>query len=93
MVCLLMLLMPRAFADGPMRCGSKLVSTGMTTEEVRRYCGAPDSSQAEELPTRSGHRVVGTYVAELWTYRRGSGQAAATLRFEDNELKSINYER
>lgn len=73
-----------------LRCGSKLVTTGMSTEQVRGYCGAPTNESEEQRPIRSGSRVLGSFVAQIWTYARG-GNSPAVLEFHDGELKSITY--
>lgn len=88
-----------SFANGPaaargetLRCGSKIVTTGMTMTEVRKLCGEPTSQRVEEIPVRSGGRVTGTTEMHYWTYRRGSGQKAATLQFDQEKLVSITYQ-
>ena len=82
---------PPAFAD-TLRCGSKIVETGMSMDEVKKYCGAPSSTSVEERDVRSGNRVVGTTQFHTWRYNRMSGQATAVLEFDQQKLMSIEYE-
>ncbi len=72
------------------RCGSKLVKAGMSTDDVRGYCGAPNNESEEERPIRSGSRVLGSFVAQIWEYSRG-GNSPAVLEFHDGVLKTITY--
>jgi len=81
-----------AFAEDTLRCGNKLVRTGMTMAEVRQYCGNPTSAITEEQDVRAGPRVVGKTEVHTWTYRRMSGQRTAVLHFDQDELKAITYE-
>lgn len=74
-----------------LRCGSKIVTVGMSMEEVRKFCGEPTSRRVEEIPVRSGRRVTGTTKIHYWTYRRGSGQKPATLEFDRETLVRIAY--
>jgi hypothetical protein len=80
-----------AFAD-TLRCGSKIVETGMTMSEVKKHCGSPSSSAVEEQDVRSGNRVVGTTKFHIWRYNRMSGQSTAVLGFDQDKLMSIKYE-
>ncbi len=81
-----------AIAEDTLRCGSKIVRTGMTMAEVKKYCGNPTSTAVEVQDVRSGPRVVGTTEIHTWTYRRTSGQRTAILLFDQGELKSITYQ-
>jgi len=81
-----------AGAEGTLRCGSKIVQTGMTMEEVKKYCGNPSSTSIEEQDVRSGPRVVGTTEIHTWRYDRASGQRTAVLEFDQQKLMSITYE-
>lgn len=76
-----------------LRCGSSLVSAGMTIAAVLEHCGEPDSRTTEERPVRSGARIVGSYEAEIWTYDRGTGQFPAVLEFANGKLESITLVR
>ena len=80
-----------AFAD-TLRCGSKIVETGMSMDEVKKYCGAPSSTSVEDRDVRSGNRVVGTTQFHTWRYNRMSGQSTAVLEFDQQKLMSIKYE-
>ena len=80
-----------AFAD-TLRCGSKIVQTGMTMTEVKKYCGQPSSTSVEDRDVRSGNRVVGTTQFHTWRYNRMSGQSTAVLEFDQQKLMSIKYE-
>jgi len=82
---------PAAARGDTLRCGSKIVNTGMSMDEVRKYCGEPTSQRVEEIPVRSGGRVTGMTEIHYWTYRRGSGQKPATLQFDQDTLVSITY--
>ncbi len=75
-----------------LRCGSKIVRTGMTMTEVMKYCGNPLSTSIEEQDVRAGPRVVGTTQIHTWRYNRASGQRTAVLEFDLEQLKSITYE-
>ncbi len=88
----LLFIAPLAIAEDTLRCGSKIVRTGMTMAEVKKYCGNPTSTAIEVQDVRSGPRVVGTTEVHTWTYRRSSGQRTAILMFDQGELKSITYQ-
>jgi hypothetical protein len=81
-----------AGAEDSLRCGSKIVQTGMTMEEVKKYCGNPSSTAIEEQDVRSGPRVVGKTQIHTWRYDRASGQRTAVLEFDQQKLMSITYE-
>ena len=81
-----------AAAQDTLRCGSKIVQTGMTMAEVKEHCGNPTSTEIVEQDVRAGPRVVGTTQIHIWRYDRGSTQRTAVLEFDQEELKSITYE-
>ncbi len=81
-----------AAADDTLRCGSKIVRTGMTMTEVKKYCGNPSSTSIEEQDVHAGPRVVGKTEIHTWRYNRASGQRTAVLEFDLEQLKSITYE-
>ena len=81
-----------AGAEDSLRCGSKIVHTGMTMEEVKKYCGNPSSTAIEEQDVHSGPRVVGKTQIHIWSYNRASGQRTAVLEFDQQKLMSITYE-
>jgi hypothetical protein len=76
-------------AQETLRCGSKIVKTGMSMEEVLKYCGEPTSKEIEEHDVRSGNRVTGVTEMHIWTYNRGSSQPPAVLKFDVDKLMSI----
>lgn len=80
-----------AHAEETLRCGSKIVSVGMTAAEVKKYCGKPSSTEVEEHVVRAAGRIVGTTQLNIWTYKRGNSQAAAVLEFDQDQLLSITY--
>ena len=77
-------------ARDTLRCGGKLVKTGMTMDEVLKFCGEPQTREVEEVPVRSGNRVTGTTETHIWTYRRSGGKPAS-LTFDQDTLVSIEY--
>ena len=77
-----------AVAD-TMRCGSKIVTVGMTAADVLKYCGQPTSKEVEEHDIRSGNRVIGTTQLNRWTYSRGSVGKPKVLEFDQDKLISI----
>jgi hypothetical protein len=85
-------------ADDTFRCGSKIIDTSMTMEQITARCGEPTERSVEEIPqyTRrasGGTQVTGTVTVETWTYDRGSSSFPAVLRFEDGKLVSIEIVR
>jgi hypothetical protein len=89
---LFLLLAVSAGADDTLRCGGKIVQTGMTMEEVKKYCGNPSSTSIEVQDVRAGPRVVGTTEIHTWRYNRSSTQRTAVLEFDQEKLMSIRYE-
>lgn len=85
------LLAGAAYGD-TLRCGSKIVDTGLTMQEVKEYCGNPSSTSVEEQDVRAGNRVVGKTQVHTWRYARSSGQKTAVLVFDQDKLMSITYE-
>lgn len=83
-----LLTMDIAVAD-TMRCGSKIISVGMSAAEVLKYCGEPTSREVEEHDVRSGNRVVGKTQLNRWTYDRGSAGKPKVLEFDQDRLLSI----
>lgn len=81
-----------AIAQDSLRCGGKIVRTGMTMEEVKKHCGNPSSTAIEEQDVRAGPRVIGKTEIHIWRYERSSMQRTAVLQFDQEELKSISYE-
>jgi len=72
-----------------MRCGSELVSKGMTTDQVRQSCGEPVKKEVVER-TKSGTQhsdriKTGVSYVETWYYDQGDG-SITILRFLDGKL-------
>jgi hypothetical protein len=93
-----------AQAGDGLRCGSKLVSTGDTSSEVRSVCGAPDYvaqhnekrtvRQARSVPCAAGVCVVMVedtvdVPVEEWTYDFGPHRFLQFLRFEQGRLVRV----
>ena len=76
-----------ATADGDFRCGSKIVTTGMTQGEVLDACGQPATKDVEDVDVRSGNQVVGRTAVWRWTYEFSGTKRV--LVFDQNTLKSI----
>ena len=87
----LLILSTTASAD-TLHCRSKIVDTGMTMTDVRKYCGNPSSTAIEEHDVRSGNRVIGKTQLHIWRYNRMSGQNTAVLEFAQETLMSHRYE-
>ena len=84
----LMAISGSAFAqDLTLRCGSKLITVGMTAAEVTKHCGQPASREVEDQDVRSGNRVVGTTQMQRWTYKHYG--ATRVLVFDQDKLLSI----
>lgn len=84
--------------DDFLRCGSKLVSTGVDAKEVLAQCGEPTQRTSEEVPIHARRAngttfVNGTVTVEHWTYDRGSSRFPARLKFENGKLVSIEFLR
>ena len=89
----ILLISTTAHANDTLRCGSKIVDTGMSMDEVKKYCGTPSSTEVEEHDVRSGNRVVGKTQLNIWRYNRSSQQKTAVLEFDQQKLMSIKYEK
>ena len=81
-------------ADDPMRCGSSLITSEATLEELVQKCGEPDSKKVTEEDVRAanaggGSRKVGTTLTEVWTYDRGSRAFDMVVTIIDGRIKSI----
>lgn len=81
------LLAGSAVADDDFRCGSRIVSVGMTQAAVLDACGAPASKTLEKVDVRSGNRVSGQTDVWRWTYVI-SGRTRV-LTFDKEKLESI----
>jgi hypothetical protein len=80
---------PGVPADDTIRCGSKLVTIGMSAAEVLKYCGEPSSRELLEQDIRSGNRVVGKTQIKRWIYSRGSAGEPRVLEFDQDKLTAI----
>ena len=76
-----------ALAADTARCGSKVVSPGMTQAEILEHCGEPTSREIEHQPVRAGTVVTGTTTLERWTYE--SYSATRVFVFDQDRLVSI----
>jgi len=76
-----------ARADGDFRCGSKIITTGMTQSQVLDACGEPATKDVEDVDVRSGNQVVGRTAVWRWTYE--SSGTTRVLVFDRDTLKSI----
>ena len=76
-----------AAADTTFRCGSKLVTIGMTEGQVLAYCGEPTSRSVSTEDVRSGNRVVGQTEVQVWVY--DSYSSRRTLKFDQSKLIAI----
>jgi starvation-inducible outer membrane lipoprotein len=90
LITLIALLVSTNIAIGQtVRCGSKIVEIGMTTDEVLRYCGPPTRKEVEEHDVRSGGRVVGVTYLHRWFYDRGFTGKPKVLEFDQEKLIAI----
>jgi hypothetical protein len=80
-----------------LRCGSRLVSTGMRTGEVLAVCGEPTSTRSWQEGYETGNigqrketsRAVITVNYEEWTYNFGHSRFMQFLLFKNGVLDSI----
>ena len=85
--------------DDNLRCGSRLISVGMSTNQVKEICGEPQATRVEEVPVHArnpagtGVRQTGTTRVETWTYDRGTTRFPARLKFEEGRLVGIELVR
>jgi len=70
-----------------MRCGSKIISPGMSMAEVLQHCGEPTRKEVEEHDIRSGNQIIGTTELHRWTY--SSYSRVRVLEFDQDKLLSI----
>lgn len=90
------LLLGTAHADETIRCGSWVVDSSATVEELVRKCGEPSSkdSVVQDVRARNADgttRVVGTTVTEYWTYERGTRALAIVVTIVDGRIRSIEH--
>ena len=76
-----------AMADGDFRCGSRIITIGMTQSQVIDACGEPATKDVEDVDVRSGNQVVGRTAVWRWTYEMSGTRRL--LVFDQDTLKSI----
>jgi hypothetical protein len=76
-----------ALSDGDFRCGSRIITTGMTQSQVLDACGEPATRDVEDVDVRSGNQVVGRTAVWRWTYEYSG--TTRVLVFDQDTLKSI----
>ena len=87
-----------ALADN-FRCGSRVIGDGMTTAEVRRYCGEPTDITVSSVQRRPmfwrggrpyyyGNDFIDVPV-EFWLYNFGPSRLMRKIRFEGGQIKDI----
>jgi len=75
--------------DTPFRCGSRIINTGMSRDEVQASCGVPTRHRKEFRDVRSPNNLVlGQTEVDFWTYEAYS--ATRLLVFVDGRLQSID---
>jgi hypothetical protein len=76
--------------DGDFRCGSVIVSVGMSRDAVLQNCGEPASKVVDPVVVREGVQYAGTTPIEHWTYT--SGAITRVLTFDQGKLVSIDVQ-
>ena len=76
--------------DGDFRCGSIIVSVGMSRDDVLQNCGEPASKVVDPVIVRQGVQYAGTTPIEHWTYT--SGAITRVLTFDQGKLVSIDVQ-
>ena len=89
LISLACLIAAKVAVEDTLRCCSKIVTIGMTSAEVLKYCGKPTSTEVEEHDVRSGGRVVGKTQLNRWIYNRGTVGKPKVLEFDQDTLISI----
>jgi hypothetical protein len=80
--------MAAAGQDDDFRCGSIIVSVGMSQDDVLQNCGEPASKVVDPVIVREGVQYAGTTPIEHWTYT--SGAVTRVLTFDQGKLVSID---
>lgn len=84
-----------AVADETMRCGSWIVTSSASQDELLKKCGAPTSkdvaTQDVYAPNinNKGTRKIGVTTTERWTYDRGTRAFRMIAVIVDGKLKRI----
>jgi hypothetical protein len=76
--------------DGDFRCGSIIVSAGMSKDDVLQNCGEPTSKVVDPIVVREGVQYAGTVPVEHWTY--ASDTVTRVLTFDQGKLVSIDVQ-
>jgi hypothetical protein len=90
-----LLALTTAIADEPMRCGSWIVTSDATVEELTHKCGTPAAkavSTADVYTPRingNGTRKTGETTTERWTYDRGPEAFRIIVTIVDGKIRSI----
>ncbi len=76
------------------RCGSRVVSSDVSTAELVQLCGEPNSRTSTTEDVRAVNRqgysyVVGQTTKEIWIYERGTRAAPMVVTIVDGKIKSI----
>ena len=77
-----------ARADDTVRCGSRVITIGMSKSDVQDACGAPTSIEDIAQPVRAGKQVVGETMQSRWTY--ASNTVTRVFVFDQDRLVSID---
>lgn len=87
--------LPRlAWGDETFRCGSWLVATPLSVEQLLKKCGQPTSRQSstEDVRTKvgaGGTQKIGTTTTEVWRYDRGAGNFPMIVTIVDGVIQSL----
>lgn len=90
-----------AFSSGAsaetFRCGSRVVSSQVSVEELLQHCGAPSSRTSSTEDVRARNHgisvVVGQTTTERWIYERGTSASPMVVTIVDGKIKSIERKR
>ena len=89
-----LVLLPTSADARSWRCGSRLVGTGQTIDEVYALCGAPADRtfETEYVTVRISCDVSVTrpVAVERWLYNRGPRQFLRYLTFRDGTLVDVD---
>ena len=80
------------------RCGSRVVSSDVSTAELIQRCGQPASRTSKSEDVRAINQVgasviVGQSITETWTYERGTQSSAMVVTIVDGKITSINRKK
>ncbi|MFO1392472.1 MAG: DUF2845 domain-containing protein [Steroidobacteraceae bacterium] len=79
-----------AFGEDDTRCGSQIVTIGMSKSDVQAACGDPATSEDIPQDVRDGDMVVGQSMQSRWTYV--SGAVKTTFVFDQDKLIEIHVD-